>query len=136
MLSLFIISTIQLMKLTVCVYLSSMPLVYHVLLDLKRKLPVAEVFRLVNNKPQACNLLESYFKEQDPELLKNFYYQDDRYADEGNLSLLESFQQKDVTERINKVKVALKLYQDAKDHPFEEKVPAALEKRMRKREKL
>lgn len=92
------------------------------LLDLKRKLPIGEFFRLVNNKPQACNLLESYCKEQDPELLKNFYYQDDRLADSGNLSLLESFHQKDVSDRINKVKAALKLYQDDKDHPFEAKV--------------
>jgi len=110
--------------------------VYHVLLDLKRKLSPGEFFRLVNNKPQACNLLESYCKEQDPVLLKNFYYQDDRLADSGNLSLLESFNQKDVTDRINKVKVALKLYQDDKNHPFEEKVAMALEETLQKSEQL
>src|SRR5690554_3797884 len=98
-------------------------IVYHVLLHLKRKLPLGEFFRVINNKPLACNLLESYCKQQDPELLKDFYYQDDRRIDSGNLTLMESFQQTDITERINKIKAALRLYQDDKEHVFEAKVP-------------
>ncbi|KAF9172947.1 hypothetical protein BGX21_004216 [Mortierella sp. AD011] len=96
-------------------------LVYHVILHLKRKLPLGEFFRIINNKPLACNLLESYCKQQDPELLKDFYYQDDRRVDSANLTFLESFQIKDTGERINKIKAALRLYHDEKDHVFEEK---------------
>ncbi|KAF9114225.1 hypothetical protein BGX27_011427 [Mortierella sp. AM989] len=96
-------------------------LVYHVLLYLKRKLQLAEFFRIINNKPLACNLLESYCKQQDPELLKDFYFQDDRHVDRANLTLMESFQAKDNVERINKIREALRLYQDEKDHTFEAK---------------
>lgn len=67
-------------------------LVYLVLFHLKRKLPLGEFFRTVNNKPLACNLLEVYCKEQDSELLKDFYYQDDRQMESANVILLEAFQ--------------------------------------------
>ncbi|KAF9437396.1 hypothetical protein BGZ76_000869 [Entomortierella beljakovae] len=96
-------------------------LVYHVLLDLKRKLSVVDFFRIINNKPLACNLLESYCKQQDRGLLTNFYYQDDRRVDIANLMLLESYQAKDNTTRINKMKEALSKYQDDKNHAFETK---------------
>ncbi|KAF9570847.1 hypothetical protein EC968_001335 [Mortierella alpina] len=97
-------------------------LVYHVLLHLKRKpLPPADFFRKINDKPLACHLFESYSRQQDPESLRQFYYQDDRHVDSANLSLIESFQIKDTTERINKIKESLRLYQKAKDNVFETK---------------
>ncbi|CAG8453383.1 779_t:CDS:10 [Ambispora leptoticha] len=97
-------------------------LVYYVMLQLKRKLqPSGEFFRIINNKPMACNLLEVYCKQQDLKLLKDFYYQDDRHVDRANIIVLESYEQKDLKERIDKLKVALKLYQDDKDHAFEAK---------------
>lgn len=105
----------------ICSLLSQI-IVYHVILHLKRKLQLGEFFRIINNKPLACNLLESYYKQQDPELLKDFYYQDDRTVDRANLTLMESFRQKDSTERINKIKAALRIYQDDKEHAFEVKV--------------
>ncbi|KAG0040394.1 hypothetical protein BGZ82_003119 [Podila clonocystis] len=96
-------------------------LVYHVILYLKRKHQLGEFFRIINNKPLACHLLESYCKQQDPELLKDFYYQDDRRVDSANLSLIESYQQRDLTERTKKLKNSLRLYQEDKEHPFETK---------------
>lgn len=66
-------------------------IVYLVIFHLKRKLPLGEFFRVVNNKPMACNLLEVYCKEQDTELLKDFYYQDDRRIDSANIVLSEGF---------------------------------------------
>ncbi|KAI1311299.1 hypothetical protein EDD11_003512 [Mortierella claussenii] len=96
-------------------------LVYHVLLHLKHKMNKGEFFRVINNKPLACNLLESYCKQRDPEFLKDFYYQDDRLVDSANLSLMESFHVKDNVERINKIKIALRLYQEDKEHVFEAK---------------
>ncbi|KAF9430792.1 hypothetical protein BGZ94_003842 [Podila epigama] len=96
-------------------------LVYHVILYLKRKHERGEFFRFLNNKPLACSLLESYGKQQDPELLKDFYYQDDRRVESANLSLIESFHQKDYTERVKKLKAALRMYQEDKEHAFEAK---------------
>lgn len=65
---------------------------------MKRKLPLGEFFRVINNKPMACDLLEVYCKEQDTELLKDFYYQDDRRLDSANFMLLEGFNDKVVTQ--------------------------------------
>ncbi|KAI8601749.1 Vps16, N-terminal region-domain-containing protein [Dissophora ornata] len=96
-------------------------LVYHVLLFLKGKLPQDEFFRVINKKPLACNLLELYGKQQDPKILSEFYFQDDRLVDIANLALMQSFQLKDNVERINKVKDALRLYQEDKEHTFEAK---------------
>ncbi|CAG8580065.1 14623_t:CDS:10 [Gigaspora margarita] len=92
-----------------------------VMLHLKRKLPLGEFFRIINNKPMACNLLEVYCKQQDLKLLTDFYYQDDRRVESANIAILESYNQKDLTERINKLKIALKWYQDDKEHSFEAK---------------
>ncbi|KAG2182766.1 hypothetical protein INT44_005746 [Umbelopsis vinacea] len=97
-------------------------LVYLVIFHLKRKLPLGEFFRLINNKPLACNLLQVYCKEQDRELLKDFYYQDDRRIESANLSLEESFGETDIVERISKLRIALKLYQDDRNHTFEAKM--------------
>ncbi|CAM0139156.1 Vacuolar protein sorting-associated protein 16 [Umbelopsis sp. WA50703] len=97
-------------------------LVYLVIFHLKRKLPLGEFFRLINNKPLACNLLQVYCKEQDRELLKDFYYQDDRQIESANLSLEESFTEQDIVERISKLRVGLKLYQEDHKHTFEAKM--------------
>lgn len=52
----------------------------------------------------ACNLLEVYSKEQDTELLKDFYYQDDRRVDSANIILAEGFNEtvmKSITSNIH-----------------------------------
>ncbi|KAI8327280.1 Vps16, C-terminal region-domain-containing protein [Choanephora cucurbitarum] len=81
-------------------------LVYLVIFHLKRKLPLGDFFRMINNKPMACNLLEVYCKEQNIELLRDFYYQDDRSIDGANIRLIEGFSEMDITERIKKLKEA------------------------------
>ncbi|KAI8391556.1 Vps16, C-terminal region-domain-containing protein [Radiomyces spectabilis] len=96
-------------------------LVYLVIFHLKRKLPLGEFFRIINNKPLACDLLEVYCKEQDKELLKDFYYQDDRRIESANVILSESFEDPDVAERISKLKIASKMYADDRERAFEAK---------------
>ncbi|ORX59517.1 hypothetical protein DM01DRAFT_1361698 [Hesseltinella vesiculosa] len=96
-------------------------LVHLVIFHLKRKLPLGEFFRMINNKPLACSLLEVYCKEQDQELLKDFYYQDDRRLDSANMIAAEGFHLEDVSERISKLKIANKTYQDDKNSVFEAK---------------
>ncbi|OZJ06505.1 hypothetical protein BZG36_00636 [Bifiguratus adelaidae] len=96
-------------------------LVYFVLFHLKRKLPLGEFFRLINNKPLACNLLEVYCKEQDKELLKDFYYQDDRRVESANVTLADAYETPDFNDKVGKMKAAMKIYQDDKQHAFETK---------------
>lgn len=93
--------------------------VYHVLLRLKSQLSRGDFFRLVQapisdraaptsgisdadptnagGEPNlaghaalAANLLEVYAKEQDRELLRDFYYQDDRRMESAVLALQEA----------------------------------------------
>ncbi|KAJ3129946.1 hypothetical protein HK098_007212 [Nowakowskiella sp. JEL0407] len=96
-------------------------LVYLVMLHMKGKLPTADFFRIVNGKPLACSLLETYSKQQDLKLLKDFYYQDDRRGDSANIMVVEAYRKDDLSARVNQLRVSQKLYQEDKDYAFEAK---------------
>lgn len=66
-------------------------LIYVVLFHLRRTLPLADFFKIINGKSSACSLLETYCKKRDLDLLKDFYYQDDRKVDTAILKVLESY---------------------------------------------
>jgi vacuolar protein sorting-associated protein 16 len=103
-------------------------LVFFVLLHLKKKLPLASFFRVINNRPVATALVESSAREQDRELLKDLYYQDDRRVDGANVIIGESLRQRDALSKIDKLKLAAKLLQDSKESILEVK---ALEENMK-----
>jgi hypothetical protein len=71
-----------------------MPSVYHVLLQLYNRLPLGGFFRLIedggSNLAPASRLLQVYAKEQNPEMLRDFYYSDDRRVESAVLSLDEA----------------------------------------------
>ena len=71
-----------------------MCLVYHVLLQLYNRLPLGAFFRLIedggSNLAPASRLLQVYAREQNPEMLRDFYYSDDRRVESAVLSLEES----------------------------------------------
>lgn len=90
-------------------------LVFFVLLQLKKKLPLASFFRLLTNRPVATALVESSAKDQDLDLLKDLYYQDDRRLDGANLLFSEALNQTALQTKIDKVKLAMKLLGDSKD---------------------
>ncbi|KAH7067611.1 Vps16, N-terminal region-domain-containing protein [Paraphoma chrysanthemicola] len=90
-------------------------LVYHVLLHLRKKLPLASFFRVVNSRPVATALVESSAWDQDRELLKDLYYQDDRRLDGSNLLLSEALVQTDLHASLDKLKLASKYLQDSRD---------------------
>lgn len=90
-------------------------LVYHVLLHLRKKLPLASFFRVINTRPVATALVESSAWDQDRDLLKDLYYQDDRRLDGSNLLLAESLAQADLHASIDKLKLASKYLQDSRD---------------------
>ncbi|KAA8914859.1 Vps16, N-terminal region-domain-containing protein [Sphaerosporella brunnea] len=96
-------------------------LVFFVLLHLKKKHPLANFFRIINDRPFAAALVESSARETDLELLKDFYYQDDRRADGAHVILRESLEAKDLQLKQEKLKVAQKLLSDSKDHALEAK---------------
>jgi vacuolar protein sorting-associated protein 16 len=94
-------------------------LIFFVLLQLKKKLPLASFFRVINNRPIASALVESSARSQDQELLKDLYYQDDRRVDGANVILLESLGQPTTQLKIDKLKIATKLLSDSKDSLLE-----------------
>ncbi|KAK7180323.1 hypothetical protein DPSP01_012000 [Paraphaeosphaeria sporulosa] len=92
-------------------------LVYHVLLYLRKKLPLASFFRVINSRPVASALVESSASDQDHELLKDLYYQDDRRLDGSNLLLAQALAAPSVPSAIDKLKSASTYLRDSRDAP-------------------
>jgi len=107
--------------------------VFIVLQHLRRTLPLAQFFRVINDKPVASQLFEAWAKKYDRELLKDFYYQDDRKSASAGVLIHESFEQKvpqlsshtnfqTLAARIDKLQLAKKIYSESKEFAFEAKV--------------
>jgi hypothetical protein len=97
-------------------------LIFFVLLQLKRKLPLASFFRVINSRTVATALIESSAQSDDIELLKDLYYQDDRRIDGANLFTREALKQPDSKTAIDKLALASNLLSNSKDTMFESKV--------------
>jgi hypothetical protein len=96
-------------------------LIFFVLLHLKKKLPLASFFRVINTRPVATALIESSAQADDSDILKDLYYQDDRRMDGANLFVREAIKQPDSRSSIDKLALATKLISDSKDTAFEHK---------------
>ncbi|KAF9877506.1 hypothetical protein CkaCkLH20_05206 [Colletotrichum karsti] len=95
-------------------------LMYNVLLQLKKKLPLAAFFRVINARPTATALVEaSAAREGDNALLKDLYYQDDRRVDGASVFLRESLRQPDARTASDKLALAAKLLSDSREASFE-----------------
>lgn len=68
--------------------------VYQVLLHLHKRMPLGSFFRLLEEGGKALvpagKLLEVYAREQNREMLRDFYYSDDRRVESAVLSLGEA----------------------------------------------
>ena len=68
--------------------------VYHALLQLYNRLPLGSFFKLIEDGgPQlvpASKLLQVYAREQNREMLRDFYYSDDRRVESAVLVLDEA----------------------------------------------
>ncbi len=68
--------------------------VYHVLLHLQKRLALGNFFRLIEEGgpvlAPASRLLQVYAREQNREMLRDFYYSDDRRVEIAVLSLNEA----------------------------------------------
>ena len=94
-------------------------LVFYVLISLRKKIPQASFFRVINTRPVATALVESSAWEEDPEMLKDLYYQDDRRVDGANLLISESLAgPRDLTHRSDKIRSASRLLADSKENAF------------------
>lgn len=100
-------------------------LVYHVLLHLQRQLSLGDFFRLLEEGgprfAQATNLLQVYAREQNRELLRDYYFQDDRRVDSACLALDDASRAQTNEERLEAVSKAAKFFAEDKDRGFEAK---------------
>ncbi|KAL5088394.1 hypothetical protein Trisim1_006602 [Trichoderma cf. simile WF8] len=95
-------------------------LILFVLTKLKKKLPLASFFRVINVRPTATALVESAaLMEGDNTLLKDMYYQDDRRIDGANVFIRESLRQPDARTASDKLALAAKLLAESKDNAAE-----------------
>ncbi|KAF8155821.1 vacuolar assembling/sorting protein VPS16 [Crassisporium funariophilum] len=101
-------------------------LIYHVLLHLHKRLPLGSFFRLLEDGGKtlapASKLLEVYAREQNCEMLRDFYYSDDRRVESAVLSLEESQLMLDQSSKIAAVKTSQKFFSEDKDRAFEAKM--------------
>lgn len=118
---------------------------YHVLLHLYKRLPLGSFFRLIEDGgarlEPANRLLQVYAREQNREMLRDFYYSDDRRVESAVLCLEEAAQTavglcsgalgrtgrrppnlQDPVSKINSVKAAQKFFSEDKDRSFEARV--------------
>jgi vacuolar protein sorting-associated protein 16 len=96
-------------------------LVFYVLLHLKKKLPLASFFRIINSRPVATALVETSALDRDTELLKDLFYQDDRRLDGSNLLISEALSATDISTTMDKLKSASRLLSDSKEFTFQVK---------------
>ena len=96
-------------------------LVYYVIDQLRRKLPLAAFFQTVNSRPVATALVESAaIREGDNTLLKDMYYQDDRRQSGASVFIREALRQPDSRTASDKLVLAAKLLSDnQKESAFE-----------------
>lgn len=101
-------------------------LVYHVLLHLHKRLPLGDFFRLIETGGpklrSASKLLEVYAREQNRDMLRDFYYSDDRRVESAVLSLGEAARMTNPDAKVTAVKAAQKFFFEDKDRAFEAKM--------------
>jgi len=90
-------------------------LINFVLLHLKSKLPLASFLRTINSRPVASALVETAARNEDTELLKDLFYQDDRPIEGSNVLVSEALRQSDPERKIEKLQLATRLLTDSKD---------------------
>jgi hypothetical protein len=134
------------------IYTNSVPLipflrtVYYVLLHLYKRLPLGSFFKLLEDGgpslTSATRLLEVYAREQNREMLRDFYYSDDRRVESAILCMEEASWTKvtafrkdtlrrlsaharwmqEPTAKISAIKASQKFFSEDKDRNFEAKV--------------
>ncbi|KAG8725757.1 hypothetical protein FRC11_001556, partial [Ceratobasidium sp. 423] len=99
--------------------------VYLVLLQLKKQSTLGDFFRLLEDGGKqygpAVRLLEVYAREQDRELLRDFYYQDDKRVASALLALDDARTAKVADNRVELVRAAAKFFGEDRERGWEAK---------------
>lgn len=100
---------------------------YHVLLHLRASLSPGDFFHILDdaNDPHlkpALSLLQIYARQADRQLLRDYYYQDDKRTETACLEMEEAGECSDPDERLGRLKAAAKSFGEDKDRAFEAKV--------------
>ena len=69
-------------------------LIYLCIFQMKSKLTIPDLFQIIHDKPIACNLLKVYAIARDPQMLKDYYYQDDKPGEIAKLDLIAALEEK------------------------------------------
>ncbi|KAI0319241.1 vacuolar assembling/sorting protein VPS16 [Amylostereum chailletii] len=100
-------------------------LVYHVLLQLYNRLPLGSFFKLIEDGGSrlapASKLLQVYAREQNREMLRDFFYSDDRRVESAVLLLDEASRMDDPSAKVSSIKAAQKFFSEDKERTFEAK---------------
>ncbi|TEB34385.1 vacuolar assembling/sorting protein VPS16 [Coprinellus micaceus] len=101
-------------------------LVYYVLLHLYKRLPLGSFFKLLEDGgphlAPATRLLEVYARQQNREMLRDFYYSDDRRVESAILCLEEATWMREPSAKISAIKAGQKFFSEDKDRSFEAKM--------------
>ncbi|KAH9941720.1 vacuolar protein sorting-associated protein 16 [Epithele typhae] len=101
-------------------------LVYHVLLHLQKRMSLGSFFRLIEEGgpklAPASRLLQVYAREQNRDMLRDFYYSDDRRVESAVLCLEDAAVATDPGAKLTSVKAAQKFFSEDKDRGFEAKM--------------
>jgi len=96
------------------------------LLHLQKRMALGSFFRLIEeggpSLVPASKLLQVYAREQNSDMLRDFYYSDDRRVDSAVLSLSEASSMLDPSAKISAVKAAQKFFSEDKERSFEAKM--------------
>ncbi|THH00476.1 hypothetical protein EW026_g2060 [Hermanssonia centrifuga] len=91
-----------------------------------KRLALGNFFRLIEEGgpvlAPASRLLQVYAREQNREMLRDFYYSDDRRVEIAVLSLNEAATMSDPTAKVTAVKAAQKFFSEDKERSFEAKM--------------
>ena len=101
-------------------------LVYQVVLHLHSILSPGDFFHLIDdssaaNLTPATRLLQVYGREADRQMVRDFYYQNDDWVENGCLDMEEAGSSTDVNQRIDHLKAATRSFGQRKDREFETK---------------
>ena len=97
------------------------------LLRLRSTLSPGDFFHILDdsvspNLTPAIKLLQVYARQGDRQLLRDYYYQDDRRTESACLEMEEAGASEDPHERIEHLQKASKAFSEHKDRTFEAKV--------------
>lgn len=90
-----------------------------VVFHIKGHQSLAVFLRIINDTPAAVALTLDHARKHDPQLLKDFYFQDDRKVEGADVVLLEALEEQDRLQKYTKTKLALRMVSDTKEHALE-----------------